>query len=219
MAEMPDEETAGTRIVFYGRRKGKKLSAAKQGLIDGLLPAVEFKGVEKGRESWLEIGFGGGEHVAHLARANPQVNIIGAEVFINGTASLLGLVRKDGLENVRIIPGDVRLHWDKFPDKTISRFFVLYPDPWPKARHVARRFINPGNMKQMSRIAAKGAELYIASDCDFYIDWARQVMSGFDNMAKVHDSTRPFKDWAPTRYELKAREADRVCQYLCYEFR
>ena len=84
---------------FFGRRKGKGITSSRQKLLDHLMPKllikkekkINFKRVfpDPVKEVWLEVGFGGGEHVADLAKLYPDVGFVGAEPFINGVASLL----------------------------------------------------------------------------------------------------------------------------------
>ena len=99
-----------------------------------------------GKEIWLEIGFGGGEHLAHQAKNNPDVGFIGCEPFVNGVAMLLGKIEREKIANIRIYPGDVRDLFDVLPEKSIAKAFLLYPDPWPKKRHHRRRFVTPDHL-------------------------------------------------------------------------
>ena len=136
----------------YGRRRGRKLRVIKTGLVEELLPKLRIALPGRGsrldpaalfapapgggsREVWLEIGFGGGEHAAWQAEANPGIGLIGAEPFVNGVASLLQHVARRGLANIRILDDDARPLLDALPDASIGRCFVLFPDPWPKLRH------------------------------------------------------------------------------------
>ncbi|MEY8841378.1 tRNA (guanosine(46)-N(7))-methyltransferase TrmB, partial [Cribrihabitans sp. XS_ASV171] len=135
---------------FYGRTKGKTLKQSQKAYLDEDLAALSPGRVEwdenpertpldldarfGGKPVWLEIGFGGGEHMVHQARENPEIGLIGAEPFINGVAMLLGKIRRAGVENLAVHPGDVRDLFDVLPEASISRAFLLYPDPWPKKR-------------------------------------------------------------------------------------
>jgi tRNA (guanine-N7-)-methyltransferase len=172
------------------------------------------------REVWLEVGFGGGEHLAWQASANPHVGIIGAEPFINGVAKLLSQVEQQDLNNVRIWDDDVRPRLPEIGDGTISRAFLLFPDPWPKSRHHKRRFVNQANLGELHRILKPGAEFRVASDIDDYIRWSlREVMlhGGFEWTAESPDDwrVRPA-DWPQTRYEAKAIREGRSSAYLTF---
>jgi len=118
----------------------------------------------KPRQIELEIGFGGGEHLAACAAQRPDTGFIGCEPFINGVASLLGHIDNQKLENIRIYPNDARTLLDALPDACLARIFILFPDPWPKARHEKRRFIGPENLPHLARALQKGGEMHLATD-------------------------------------------------------
>ncbi len=216
---------------FYGRRKGHALRGSQQARLDTDLArlspgpvSVEANphrvpldpaGIGGGAPLWLEIGFGGGEHLVHQAVTNPGVHLIGAEPYINGVAMLLGKIAAAGVTNLSVHPGDVRDLMDVLPDACIERAFLLYPDPWPKARHHRRRFVTPGHLAPLARVMAPGAVLRIASDIPDYMRQARAEVSP-QGFAPVSDGTAPWTDWIPTRYEVKARREGRVPHYLTY---
>jgi tRNA (guanine-N7-)-methyltransferase len=212
---------------FYGRRYGRKLRPGQQRLYAELLPRLAIDPAPVGgpldpvalfdpprKEVWLEIGFGGGEHLAEQARAHPEVGIIGCEVFVNGIASLLGHIDRLALENVRIYPDDARPLLDRLPDAGIARAFLLFPDPWPKARHERRRFIGRENLDRLARLLADGAELRVASDDPTYIRWVlEQILPhpAFQWLARRPGDWRERPaDWPPTRYEQKALREGRT---------
>lgn len=217
---------------FFGRRAGQSLRSNHARLVEELLPRVRLPESSNAladpaalydpsvREVWLEVGFGGGEHLAWQAAANPHVGIIGAEPFINGVAKLLSQIEQQGLTNVRIWDDDIRPRFAEFGDATISRAFLLFPDPWPKSRHHKRRFVNQSNLTGLHRILKPGAEFRVASDIDGYISWTlREVMmhGGFEWTAEGPDDwrVRPA-DWPQTRYEAKAVREGRSSAYLTF---
>ena len=108
---------------------------------------------------WLEIGFGGGEHLAWQAAANPGTGIIGCEPFINGVAKLLARVRDDDLSNVRFYRDDARLLVERLPENSLGRAFILFPDPWPKTRHHKRRIVSDEVLGHLARALRDDAEL------------------------------------------------------------
>ena len=155
---------------------------------------------------WLEVGFGGGEHLAALAAARCDVGLIGGEVFRNGIASLLGHVQAGGLDNVRIFPEDVRLLLPALTEGSLGRAFVLFPDPWPKKRHTERRFICADNLDQLARLLCDGGQLRVASDDPVYVDWAAAQLAAhplFEPVLVTTERTEVPADWPPTRYEQK----------------
>ena len=167
------------------------------------------------RPIWLEIGFGGGEHMVHMAARYPEIGIIGCEPFINGVAMLLGKIRAAGVENVSVHPGDARDLMDVFPDASVSKAFLNYPDPWPKARHHRRRFVTPEHLIPLARVMKPGAEFRVATDIP---DYVRQTLeevppAGFDLVAEGPEA---WDDWLSTRYEQKALREGRVPHYVTF---
>ena len=220
---------------FYGRFKGKGLRSAQERYLDEDLAALspgavswednpertplELPKVFGDKDVWLEIGFGGGEHLVHQAVENPQVGIVGAEPYINGVAMLLGKVRKAGVENLAIYPGDARHLFDVLPDASISKAFLLYPDPWPKKRHHRRRFVTQEHLEPLARVLKPGAEFRVATDI---ADYVRQTLvevpkAGFEWLAEAPSDWRtPWGDWISTRYEEKAIREGRPQHYLTF---
>ncbi|MCC7168400.1 MAG: tRNA (guanosine(46)-N7)-methyltransferase TrmB [Rhodospirillales bacterium] len=211
---------------FFGRRKGRPLRAGQRALLDTLLPKLSIAQPQAGERLdpgalfepkpgavWLEIGFGAGEHLAALAERHPEIGFIGSEVFANGLGGLLARIEAQAIANIRIFPEDVRRLLPALPEASIAKAFLLFPDPWPKARHAERRFIGPDNRAQLARILADGAELRIASDHPVYVDWAVRQIESWPEFELRRHLARPT-DWPLTRYESKARAAGAVCTYL-----
>ena len=230
----PVAPDAARRRVLYGRRKGRPLRPGQKRLLRDLLPRIAVApdplsgpveppslfGVEM-REAWLEIGFGAGEHLAAQAAARRDIGIIGCEPYINGVVRLLSEIESQDLTNVRILMDDARDLLPRLPDASITRAFVLFPDPWPKFRHAKRRFISDVALEQLARIIAPGGELRIATDDPGYLCWVLEHMRRYrDSFAwlaeRPDDWRRRPEDWPPTRYEQKALREERKCTYLRY---
>jgi tRNA (guanine-N7-)-methyltransferase len=215
---------------FFGRRRGKSLRVAGRTLVETLLPKLAIDEPSPGesldprslfavppKALWLEVGFGGGEHLAWQASSHPDIGLIGGEVFLNGIASLLGHIDRQAIANVRIFAEDVRRLFPALPDACLDRVFVLFPDPWPKKRHAERRFIGPENLVQLSRLMADGAELRIATDDETYKAWAESQMAAHPDFENVtEDRLVKSEDWPATRYEAKARAQGRQPIFLRY---
>ena len=203
---------------LYGRAAGKPLSKRQQGLVDDLLPALGIAATAPGElrpaalfdgksEVWLEIGFGGGEHLAGQAARHPDIGFIGAEPFIDGVAKLLTALDEQALSNVKVRRGDARDLVAQFADQSIDRAFILFPDPWPKTRHRKRRLVQPDFVVELARILKPGARLRFATDWTDYANRALAdvVRSGpFDWTAARADDWRVAPaDHVTTRYQEK----------------
>ncbi|MGG7565303.1 tRNA (guanine(46)-N(7))-methyltransferase TrmB [Rhodovulum sp. DZ06] len=232
----PEREDGAPWRNFHGRRHGKTLRKGQVEHLETTLaevavpnvtwadnperkqidPAAMFK--TPPREIWLEVGFGGGEHMLGVGEANPDVGVIGCEPFINGVAMLLSHMTDRGIENVRVHAGDARDLMDVLPAGSMDRAFLLYPDPWPKTRHHKRRFMNPDNLDQLATVLRPGAELRVATDIP---DYARHSLAAaFDHPAfewlaeRPGDWNEPWEGWVRTRYEAKALREGRTPCYL-----
>ena len=154
------------------------------------------------------------------AEANPHVGVIGCEPYINGVASLLSKLDRVGCENVRIHPGDARDMLDVLPEASIDRAFLLYPDPWPKARHHRRRFTNAENLVAIARALKPGAHLRIATDIPDYVRHTLEAAERVEGLTwcadRPADWRAPWPDWHRTRYEAKALREGRTPHYLTF---
>lgn len=218
------DHTEQPRRNFYGRRHGKALKPAQRRFLKEDLPrlAVDLGGAGDaaalfgGWPVWLEVGFGGGEHLVHQALANPEVGIIGAEPFVNGIAMCLGKIRRAGVSNIRIHPGDVRDLFDALSEHSIDKAFLLYPDPWPKARHHRRRFVTRDHLEPLFRVLAPGAEFRIATDIEDYVRQALEEVPAAGFERADHPFSEAWPDWLSTRYEQKALREGRSPHYLTF---
>jgi tRNA (guanine-N7-)-methyltransferase len=211
------------RFQFYGRRKGKTLRPHHAKLIADLLPQLQFAPAHfdfARKPVRLEIGFGGGEHLAHQAELHPDIAFIGAEPFVNGVAKLLAFIEAKKLQNVSVHAGDVRELFELLPDQSLERIYLLYPDPWPKTRHHRRRLVSQENLQQFHRLLKPGGLFLFASDIDQYVQWTlleTRKAEGFTWLAEsAADWRQPFSDWVETRYEAKAKREGRRPSYLTF---
>ena len=201
----------------FGRAKGKPLSSAQAALMVTEFPKVDFGSAVKAGENpladirgkvWLEIGFGGAEHFIWQAEQNSDVTLLGVEPFLNGVAKAVrGIVDKD-LKNIRLHRGDARDVLKLLPDNSLERVFVLFPDPWHKARHNKRRIINEDFIAELHRVIKLGGTFRFGSDIIHYVDWTLTRLKrhgGFDWPATSQDQWRERPDdWPSTRYLEKA---------------
>jgi len=213
---------------FFGRLKGKRLRAGQEALIETLLPQLRVDPGHDPREAfgrtvsnlWLEIGFGGGEHLAAQARAHPDIGFIGCEPFVNGVAKLLSVIDRERLGNIRIWDRDATELISRLPPASIDRAYLLYPDPWPKRRQRKRRFLSDETLDTLARVLRLGAELRFATDIDDYAGWAlaRVLRSAHFiwTAERLDEWRKPWPDWPGTRYEVKAVRDGRAPIYLTF---
>jgi len=168
----------------------------------------------------LEVGFGGGEHALAQTSKNPDTGLIACEVFETGICSLLSHVVPEGGEADAPLPPNLKL-WDDdartllrlLPDACLDALFLLFPDPWPKARHAKRRFVHPALLPTIARILRPGGEWRVATDDPTYQQWVADVLAAQQWFAVAPPTTVRPADWPPTRYEAKAEKAGRQPRY------
>lgn len=221
------EENSHPLMRSYGRIKSRPIKPRQAALVEELLPALrppqglfDPRALMAGtREAWLEIGFGGGEHMASQAARAPDVLIVGCEPFLNGVASAVRHVAEQDLKNVRIHDGDARELAARLPDASLDRVFILFPDPWPKARHHKRRIVQSDMVAELARVLKPGGRLRFATDVAGYADWAlERILASpeFDWPAQRADDWRLAPaDHITTRYEEK-RLGD--CEPVFFDF-
>lgn len=217
----------GEQRAFFGRRSGKRLHKGQDRLFKELLPQLT---IELGDETIdptalfpgstsriIEIGYGGGEHLARQAQQAPQTGFIGCEVFSGGIAKLLEKIDDDEIGNVRLFTDDALKLLQKLPDASLDGAYLLYPDPWPKTRHHKRRFISPVTLGELARVLKPGAPFRFASDIEDYANWTlAHILRSPDFRfmpAKAGEWHEPYPGWEPTRYEEKARREGRMISF------
>jgi len=215
---------------FFGRRKGHRLRAHQADLIDHLLPKLALNVTAplssaptglfdpKATELRLEIGFGGGEHLAAEARAFPATGFIGCEPYVNGMAKILAQIEAHDISNIRLFAGDAAelLAW--LPPQSLTRIDLIHPDPWPKRRHWKRRFVQDATIAAMARVLGSGGEFRFVSDIDDYCAWTLWHLLRSPDFVwtaeRADDWRLPWAGYTMTRYGQKATREGRVANYL-----
>jgi len=235
MPKDPPKDPSG-KPMWYGRRRTHKLRPGRQRLVDDLLPQLLIADATAeaplmfasdfgppGRELRLEIGFGAGEHLSGEAAAHPDIDFIGCEPFVNGLAALLADVERLDLKNIRLFDDDARLLMKRLPDACISMIYILFPDPWPKARHNRRRIFQAETLDALARIARDGATMLFASDHMDYVAWALAEAGRHADWRWTArtpaDWRTPPAGWVSTRYETKAIAKGDKPAYLTFQRR
>ena len=217
----------GRQRAFFGRRSGKRLHKGQDQLFHDVLPELRIELAEAaldpvtlfpGKSRFvLEIGYGGGEHLAREAMRHPETGFIGAEVFSGGIAKMVEAIHVEKIGNVRLFTDDALKLLLKLPDASLDEVFLLYPDPWPKTRHHKRRFVSATTLAELARVLKSGAPFHFATDIEDYANWTlahilRQPAFRFAPVAPGNWHV-PYPDWQPTRYEIKAREEGRAVSF------
>lgn len=214
----------------FGRRKARKLRITSQTAYDDILPLVSLKDPQhifthEPDQVWLEIGFGGGEHMLEQLAQNPSISMVGCEPFMNGVAKLLTHLPSTDYDRVRIWHEDARLLLEKIPPQFFARAFILFPDPWPKKRHHPRRLITKAFMEKLLPTLKDGALLHVASDDAPYVEQIQSVL--YHHPQLVLRQGPPSADpttwterpdgWPATRYEQKAVTLGKKCAYMAFQ--
>jgi tRNA (guanine-N7-)-methyltransferase len=224
---MTDHQLPKTRSgeprAFFGRRSGKTLHGGQKALVEDVLPQVEIVLESKldpralfpeASRIVIEIGYGGGEHLARKAAEEPEAGFIGCEVFSGGIGKMVQAIAAQDLTNVRLFTDDALKLLMTLPEASVDAVYLLYPDPWPKTRHHKRRFVSPTTLAELARVIRPGGTFFFATDIEDYADWTlahvvREPAFRFE--AQTPGSWhQPYPGWQPTRYEQKARREGRM---------
>ncbi|MEM7680234.1 MAG: tRNA (guanine(46)-N(7))-methyltransferase TrmB [Pseudomonadota bacterium] len=220
---------------FFGRKQGKALTKSRQEALDALLPKLKIQIEENDllnlsdlfsdtdNQTWLEIGFGSGEHCTGLLDQHPNVNLIAVEPFVNGMAAFLKDLQQkpEHHDRCRVFMDDALLLVGALPDQSIDRLYILNPDPWHKKRHHKRRIVRPETLNEYARILKPGTDLIMSTDVPYLAEW--MVTHTFNHpafewmAASANDWREKPKDWIDTRYQTKgAKGADQMV-YLMFK--
>lgn len=227
---MSDHELPKTRDgeprAFFGRRSGKTLHGGQKALVDDLLPRVELPLADHidpkelfpdAKRMVVEIGYGGGEHLARKAAEEPETGFIGCEVFTGGIGKMVQAIAARALDNVRLFTDDALKLLMVMPTASVDAVYLLYPDPWPKTRHHKRRFVSPVTLAELARVIRPGGSFHFATDIEDYADWTLAHIVRSPDFEFLPDAPgswhKPYPGWQPTRYEQKARREGRMISF------
>ena len=161
-----------------------------------------------GREArlFVELVSGKGDFISEMAERNPQVNFIGIEKQQDVLIAAAQKVREKGLKNVRLLVFDIAQLEKIFAPAEITRFFVNFCDPWPKARHAKRRLTHRSFLMRYKALLVPGGSLFFKTDnralFDFSLEEFREMgLSLHDVCYDLHREARP--DNVMTEYERK----------------
>jgi len=159
-----------------------RLTDAQQQALETLLPNFGIPFTEQsinveaafGRAAptWLEIGFGNGDALLHMAETHPEVNVIGVEVHAPGVGQALLGIQSRKLSNLRIIQHDaMEVMQHMLGASSLARVLLFFPDPWHKKRHHKRRIVQQEFIQTVSSRLQSGGLLHCATDVTDYAEW------------------------------------------------
>lgn len=228
----PPRTADGRPRAFFGRRSGKALHKGQRALYEARLPELSVPAGETplvlaalfpdAKRFVLEIGYGGGEHLARQALNAPDTGFIGCEVFSGGIAKMVEAIDRHGIGNVALYADDALGLLARLPDGALEAVYLLYPDPWPKMRHHKRRFISALTLSEIARVLRPGGRFHVATDIEDYANWTLAHVLREPSLVFAPDRPgswhEPFAGWVPTRYEEKARREGRMVSfYFAFE--
>ena len=205
------------KVRSFVRREGRLTKGQQRALeellpVYGLLPTenevLNFEAIFKNDHPvHLEIGFGNGQTLTHMATSQPDNNFVGIEVHRPGVGNALLQIETQSLQNVRVVCEDaVEVLKDHIPDQSLSAIYIFFPDPWHKKRHHKRRIIQTVFVELLRQKMRANAILHYATDWEAYALHMMDVMSqveGFTNLSgEGQYSERP--DYRPiTKFEQR----------------
>lgn len=211
----------------FGRVRGRIISDKQKKIIEDNLPrlsiADDLSDLSRAfscdiKQLALEIGSGSGEFIVHMAKNNPQIGFVACEPYLNGISNIVQLINKNNIENIRIFRGDARILLKSLIPDTLDYVYILFPDPWPKAKHHKKRLINDNLLEILSKAMKSNAKLLIATDHRDYESWILSFMLRCKEfkwiIKKIGDCLNPPKFWIETRYQQKANKAGRYSVFL-----
>tara|TARA_B100000579_G_scaffold384905_1_gene355669 strand:+ start:1064 stop:1729 length:666 start_codon:yes stop_codon:yes gene_type:complete len=171
-------------------------------------------------QSALDIGFGAGETTIHIAKSNPDMFVLGAEVYLSGVGSLLSRAEEEGVDNIRVVNGDIVPFLEqKVADECFNLILIFYPDPWPKRKHHKRRLLKQDFIDLLNKKLKAEGILYFKTDWVHYFQSVRKLFE--DNkdwkLLKKQELERYLIDLPQTSFEKKALKSGEELHELVFK--
>jgi len=135
----------------------------------------------------MEIGFGNGDFLVHLASKHPDWALLGVEIYLPGVAKAVGRLEDAGfIERTRItqLPAQFVLE-NQVTENQLHGVFINHPDPWPKPRHHKRRIIQKDFAKLLVTRVKSGGFIKLATDKPDLAEWMQGVLDNTEGLSNV----------------------------------
>jgi len=212
----------------HGRKNGFVTTGQEARLLKWLpivgLPkdkTLTMSNVPKDSPIVLEIGFGNGDFLVHLAEKHPDWTLVGVEIYLPGVAKAVSRLDDAGvIERTRItqLPAQYVLE-NQIQTEQLDGAFINHPDPWPKSRHHKRRIIQKDFAVLLASRIKSGGFIKLASDIPELAEWMRDILDntkGLTNVAGQGGYIERDTDRVFTKFEERGLKAGRKSQFLHY---
>jgi tRNA (guanine-N7-)-methyltransferase len=121
----------------------------------------------------VDLGCGDGSFLAEIAAANPGTDFLGIERLPGRVRSAHRKITERGLTNARVLLVETSYAVRRMlPASSVTQFYLMFPDPWPKRRHWRRRVVTEDFFASVHRALVPHGVLRIATD---QIDYFREI--------------------------------------------
>ncbi|MGI8820480.1 MAG: tRNA (guanosine(46)-N7)-methyltransferase TrmB [Chthoniobacterales bacterium] len=154
----------------------------------------------------VDLGCGDGSVLAALAAENPGRTYLGIEQLRGRAASACRKIAQRRLSNARLLRADIDLVVRAFLQPgSVTRFHLLFPDPWPKRRHAVRRIASSSWLCYIAAALAPGGSFRLVTDDSAYFAQAGHALAAVPELrlsAEAGDEELP-----PSTFEQRFRAA------------
>jgi len=202
---------------------GPDLRVSLEDLQEKGLPALFGPDLTPPLRLVVELGFGRGEFLRHLAEQEPQVAHLGVERSFKRVLKMARRLAKGDERNIRVVEARAEdIVEQVLGDGSVETFWINFPDPWPKKRHHGRRMVQAAFVKRLVRRLAPGGRLQVATDYVEYaeaIDEVLRAEPGLENEWAPEPFVRNVPGRLHTAYESEWREEGRLLHFFTYRKR
>lgn len=137
----------------------------------------------------VDLGCGDGSFSLIMARKFPERNFLAVERLLGRVRKVCRRAAEESLSNLRVLRLEARytVEW-LLPPESVSRLHLLFPDPWPKAKHHRRRLVQRSFLEALDQVLVPGGEFLFKTDHEEYFEWAKVELALFHRFEAL--------DWA-----------------------